>query len=1127
MLSQASFISDDPDSLSVDAFGHRDYADALVSILTGASPPPTVGVFGQWGVGKSTIIGAIQQRLQKTSTAFVYFDAWRYEGDSLRRQFLSEAARQLDKEKRLNSYDVEGELRELEVDTQELRETFSWSKARFKRAAVLGLGFAVIALIAAILGGLAALLGGNFGTKVLIALTVFAVTTLASALSQSVVVNPTTLTRRTLQDPDRFAKKFTTLLSALNTERVVFAIDNLDRCSPEKAVEMLGTIKTYLEPAARRSDAFPRSSATETAECDVVFVIAVDDAALRRHLIAQEQTRSAGQDAAAVRRYVEEYLAKFFNARLPIRQILGDDMRGYVEEQIGPLAKERGLGEEDILTLVSLVSAALRRNPRGVKQFRNDLESRLRLLEEREQKKDGKRSINPAVSGEVTMVAKLALIETEWPDAFARLQDDPRLLSRWTTQALAQTEVDWIPGSEDEPDADARSAKRAADLRTRRAFGDFLRLSATTNSDHLRAMLNLKQSQIEVSLPGYSEFRDAVINGDRDAVTELLEQAKDTTRPRLAARIPEFLRAELKSGYLDNARVIVGLVLSLEAFDSLESAHRDVLAVAVDDPALRGQLVSIDPAIVLAHAELLAPTLRSRLFEPYIQRLIDTNLSDHLRTPVAAALAPHTADFSPMQRADLVRAFGDPMKSELRLFLPLVRADPALLPKAATDAALAELEREGGNEPSPGSPPPLNQHPDALEVLEIGLRNPTLKQERRTVGLATRIVNGYAEQEEIMQTDLPHLERLLSGLETTDEVIWTDLARAIESRWPVFPGVLWIPMLALAELALRGSSESARDEVAANLGGMIFEEPALGLDIAAKLGTPPDSLRHPFIARLTTLSGQPAHWQAASEALVRIGGPDLGQWLVNAFHVLLSENHVDEAQQLFASYPKLFDEHSMALAESAVPLLVARINNDQATPVELLAAISEASSEEQLEQISAAYAERLGGPQGTAIPDVLDQLRRLGADRMRLSVAHRAVASIGNDPQPLPPPHLAVACRNVDVISPGDQRLLAAALGVRLRTHLDQAAEIAGNIATMAGLSAQPAKDLIDALIDAESAVGGPDARRALLSAANSIRGRSNSLATKSLRSRLGLLAHSDQEFDRELAEQFLALLED
>src|SRR4051794_30159112 len=77
-----------------DAFEHRDYSRTLAEYLTAPDAPSTVALFGPWGVGKSTILTDLGGRLS-TKYPFVLFDAWRYEGEGLRRHFLRDVARQL------------------------------------------------------------------------------------------------------------------------------------------------------------------------------------------------------------------------------------------------------------------------------------------------------------------------------------------------------------------------------------------------------------------------------------------------------------------------------------------------------------------------------------------------------------------------------------------------------------------------------------------------------------------------------------------------------------------------------------------------------------------------------------------------------------------------------------------------------------------------------------------------------------------------------------------------------------------------------------------------------------------------------------------------------------------------
>ena len=71
---RAPFARDEPVGLDRDAFGHSDYVRALASIVTDDEAPSTVGVFGPWGVGKSTIVEGLPSELPE-GTAYVYFDA--------------------------------------------------------------------------------------------------------------------------------------------------------------------------------------------------------------------------------------------------------------------------------------------------------------------------------------------------------------------------------------------------------------------------------------------------------------------------------------------------------------------------------------------------------------------------------------------------------------------------------------------------------------------------------------------------------------------------------------------------------------------------------------------------------------------------------------------------------------------------------------------------------------------------------------------------------------------------------------------------------------------------------------------------------------------------------------------
>ena len=207
------------------------------------------------------------------------------------------------------------------------------------------------------------------------------------------------------------------------------------------------------------------------------FIIAADDAALRRHLTAQELGQS-GPDGGRenggglpeeVRDSVNEYLRKFFGASLRIRELLDEDVREFTAEELRGFFDSRGLGLELENELVEMTSQGLKRNPRRIKQFVNNLQLRLQMLAER--REQGR----VLLDADVRVVAKLAILEEEFPAEFEQLQAEPALLRAWHAQARSAAE-------EDSASVD-------------RALASFLRFTDDIQPRDIRAYLNLKQTR--------------------------------------------------------------------------------------------------------------------------------------------------------------------------------------------------------------------------------------------------------------------------------------------------------------------------------------------------------------------------------------------------------------------------------------------------------------------------------------------------------------------------------------------------------------------------------------------------------------------------------------------------------
>ncbi|MGW0806624.1 P-loop NTPase fold protein [Nonomuraea sp. NPDC002799] len=73
--------SDEP--ATADSLGRREYAEALALLADSATPPMVIGVFGEWGIGKTSLLKQVRQVIdtQYDDCAHVWFDPWRHQYD--------------------------------------------------------------------------------------------------------------------------------------------------------------------------------------------------------------------------------------------------------------------------------------------------------------------------------------------------------------------------------------------------------------------------------------------------------------------------------------------------------------------------------------------------------------------------------------------------------------------------------------------------------------------------------------------------------------------------------------------------------------------------------------------------------------------------------------------------------------------------------------------------------------------------------------------------------------------------------------------------------------------------------------------------------------------------------------
>ncbi len=692
MPSQALRVDTPPRELTADtdAFGHRDYAEVVTSTVLSVKTPFTLGLFGPWGSGKSTVLDEVARRVKKSKkAAYVQFDVWRYEGDALRRQFLLDVVKQLREERKLKLlFSPRRLLWDLETEATKPAESnlrFDWWG--LARAAIL-------TLVAGGLGvGLLLLLHGRGVNGD--AFTGAAATTSAAVLAFVLAavggvirVDQTTRTTPRIQDADQFQRLFRRLLrSGVKPDRLVIAIDNLDRCSPGRVAELLATIKTFLEPAE--------------ANKDLVFVIAADDEALHRHLEGQELVASGARRAGEaplpvgevtqdgesgeggadmeqprdpradrstevedrVRDAVDEYLRKFFNGSIRISEFLQEDVFDFIRGELNGLIDARLADDADrVPELVSMIASQLRRNPRTIKQFVNELDLRLSLLEARE--RSG--AIQVKVSDNVLLAAKLLLIEKRWPHDYEDLREDPRLLKS-LTQRVSREELDLDP-----------------------EYVNFLLGTQSIVEEDTGAFTRLKQERIERDLPRYRDFRDGLLDNDMTKVGDVVEEADGEELRAYALQTQTLFEGWLGRGLLPPALNCLRAILGVE---KLAKAHpattKRIIQRSADHLALRQRIgeVPAGPLIRLSADALAGP--------PYLlvvaaaaEALSGADVADFCDALLRAGREPTGPS------AEAIRNALEQHSGQIGDYLELVEEWPDLLPPSALKSAAERVQED-------------------------------------------------------------------------------------------------------------------------------------------------------------------------------------------------------------------------------------------------------------------------------------------------------------------------------------------------------------------------------------------------------------------------------------------------
>ncbi|MEK9207330.1 MAG: P-loop NTPase fold protein, partial [Patescibacteria group bacterium] len=429
----------------------------------------------------------------------LYFDTWKYERDSFRRQFLIS----LDQKLNLG-------LNYKETLNQSLSVPFNLSWFDNLKASLGNLLFRsalliIVALVVIIVfrqGILPLLLSEDYIgiAKRIIDFGIIGIllTFILDAIKQ---VNGEKVIDKT-DSAEGFEEHFVKALAEIKNKDLLVIIDNLDRLSSEKAVSLLSDIKTFLSDEDYSLDGKNANNRT-------VFVIPCDNKAINDQLL-----KEYGDNFDT-----EEYLRKFFNHSIQIPKFLNIELDDFIVRKLNTTQIPEF---KDNYDLVFILSYAFRNNPREIIQFINSLISLYLLAKERR--------IEQIIEKEhVAFLAKVLVLRVKWPKFYSKIEDKVLRTGDKLHEIVSKLQDD--------------------EQQKKKKIEEFLRVTSHIDDEEAQDIyFSLNQSDAQKTVPEWNSFVLSLLEGRKQDAEKIYNAVKSVNKlSNLGQLLADYCRRHMQN----------------------------------------------------------------------------------------------------------------------------------------------------------------------------------------------------------------------------------------------------------------------------------------------------------------------------------------------------------------------------------------------------------------------------------------------------------------------------------------------------------------------------------------------------------------------------------------------------